>query len=64
MNILFVSLAILALGVLIVLLVLCRMLILKKCCRPVVSLFMMLERKLMLNSVLRAMLETYLSLAI
>ena len=58
------GLALVVLAVLIALILMCRSLILKRCYKPVISVFKVLERKIMLNAVLRALLESYIKLAI
>ena len=59
-NVLFVILALIALAFMILIILACRSFVLKKCCKPIVSLFRLLERKIMMNAVLRALLESYL----
>ena len=49
---------------LIALVILCRMIIVKRCPQSVVRVLISVERKLIFNSVLRAMLESYLQMAI
>ena len=56
--------AVIFFGSLIALVILCRMIIVKRCPQSVVRVLISVERKLIFNSVLRAMLESYLQMAI
>ena len=64
MNLLFVSFALLLALILIALVIFCRFFCLHRCWQPIVKFVTMIERKLMFNSVLRAMMVAYLALAI
>ena len=64
MSLLFVALALVVLVALILLILLCRSLILNRCCKPMIAFFRMLERKIVLNALLRALLEAYFQLTI
>ena len=63
-SILFILIAVVFITVLILLLYLCRMVMLRRCHRKVVNVIHIIEGKLMYNAVLRALLETYLSISI
>ena len=56
--------ALLALTLLLILIVVCRRCLLPRCPSFIKDLFTQLERKLMFNSLLRAMLESYFLVAI
>ena len=59
MNILLIVIVMILFIVLIIVLILCRCLIVRKCCKCAQTLLRKLENKLMFNSVLRAVLESY-----
>ena len=64
MSILFTIVALLALFLFTVLIILCKRTIVPRCCKPIQTLFQVIERKLLFNSVLRAILEVYLATCI
>ena len=64
MNSLFIGLAFIVTICLIYLVILCRKVMQTRCCKTFVKVMNSIERKLMFNSLLRAALETYLSLTI
>ena len=63
-NVLFILVILTFIASLIGLVILCRKVLLNRCCTPVISLLRKLERKLMFNAVIRAILESYLSVCI
>ena len=64
MNALLILIAVIFLSLLIILLALCRLVMLSRCHRKVVNEIRKIENKLMFNSVLRAMLESFLHVSI
>ncbi len=64
MNLLFASMLVGVIVIAIMLVIFCRNFMKRRCCKPCVKIISSIERKLMFNSLLRAALETYLSLAI
>lgn len=63
-NVLFIVLVLFAISLLICLIVAIRNLIVRRCKPVIVNLVLMIERKLMFNAILRAILESYLALSI
>ena len=64
MNILFIALVLTALLFVIAIIVLLRMCLVKTCRPSVVNVVLFLERKLMFNAVLRAILESYFMICV
>ena len=64
MNILFVLVALIFIALLIAIVYLIRLYLLKYCCRPGVRIILSFERKLMFNTVLRGLLESYFLLSV
>ena len=64
MNILFIGIVLILFFFIIVLIWLLRKLILNKCWKPIKNLLLLIQRRLVFNSVLRAVMEAYLMLSI
>ena len=64
MNILFIVVALIFIGLLIGVVYLIRHYLLKYCCRPGARIILSFERKLMFNTVLRGLLESYFLLSV
>ena len=64
MNILFIGIVLILFFFIIVLIWLLRKLILNKCWKPIKNLLLLIQRRLVFNSVLRAVMESYLMLSI
>ena len=64
MNVLFIVIALIFIGLLIGVVYLIRHYLLKYCCRPGARIILSFERKLMFNTVLRGLLESYFLLSV